>query len=150
MNKPDKAIIKLIDTALEEDQIQHDITTQALIQKDERAQARIIIKEPGIIAGCSLAEHVLHRVDSKLNVEILIKDGSKVTNGDVVMTVEGRAYSILRAERTVLNFLQHLSGIATGRPYPDFVHCKNTPFTSAGLIITACIWVTPFLSKTIT
>jgi len=70
LNKPDKATIKLIDTALAEDQVQHDITTQALISKEEQATARIIAKESGIIAGCTLAEQIFHRIDPKLNVVI--------------------------------------------------------------------------------
>jgi nicotinate-nucleotide pyrophosphorylase (carboxylating) len=113
LNKPDKATIKLIDTALAEDHVNHDITSQALIPRNERAQARVIAKESGIIAGCTLAEQIFHRVDSKLNVEILIKDGSRVSSGDIVMTIEGNAASILKSERVVLNFLQHLSGITT-------------------------------------
>lgn len=113
LNKPDKAITKLIDTALAEDHVRHDITSQALIPTKERAQARIIVKESGVIAGCALAKQIFHRIDSKLNVEILIKDGSRVTSGDIVMTIEGNAASILKSERVVLNFLQHLSGIAT-------------------------------------
>ncbi len=103
----------IIDLALAEDLGHGDVTTEALIPADLRGKASVLIKESGILAGIEIAKEVFRRVDSSLEVEILVKDGARVRPGESVAIVTGKANSILKAERTAINFLQRLSGIAT-------------------------------------
>ena len=78
-----------------------------------QGKASILVKARGILAGGEIAERVFLRVDPSLRVEVLIKDGAEVKPGDIAATVSGKVVSILKAERTALNFLQRLSGIAS-------------------------------------
>ena len=103
----------IIDLALAEDLSHGDITTEVLIPPHLQGKASILIKEAGIVAGGEIAKKVFLRVDPSLEVGVLIKDGTKVKPGDVVASISGRVASILKAERTALNFLQRLSGIAS-------------------------------------
>jgi len=103
----------IIDRALAEDLGWGDVTTDALIPSDQRGSGAIVVKGKGILAGIDIAKRVFHRVDPELKVDISVEDGSTVKPGDVVARVEGRIASILKAERTALNFLQRLSGIAS-------------------------------------
>lgn len=102
----------IVDRALAEDLIWGDITTEALIPGGQRGSGAIVVKGKGILAGIDIAKRVFHRVDPELKVDIILEDGSTVKPGDVVARVKGRIASILKAERTALNFLQWLSGIA--------------------------------------
>jgi len=104
---------QLIDQALDEDLGTGDITTDALIESSQRGSASIRAKSSGVLAGVEVAKQVLLRVDPGLKVNILIGDGSPLKAGDVIARVDGKIASMLKAERTALNFLQHLSGIAT-------------------------------------
>lgn len=104
---------QLIELALQEDLSHGDITTDSLIPDSERGTAYILAKTEGIIAGIEIAREVFLRVDPELHIELLIKDGGKVKPGDIVARLQGRVSSMLKAERLALNFLQHLSGIAT-------------------------------------
>lgn len=113
MNKIDKQIIKLIKNALQEDIKTGDITTKATISKSKKAVGKFLIKADGIIAGLEIAKKVFLAVDPKIKFNIKIKDGSQVKYGDVAAVVYGKAQSLLTAERTALNFLQRMSGIAT-------------------------------------
>jgi len=116
MNKslsPQEQINRIIDLALTEDLGHGDITTEALIWPNLKGKASILIQETGILAGIEVAFKVFHRVDPSLKTEVLLKDGTAVKPGDIAATVSGMVASILKAERTVLNFLQRLSGIAT-------------------------------------
>ncbi|MBK7630763.1 MAG: carboxylating nicotinate-nucleotide diphosphorylase [Ignavibacteriales bacterium] len=108
-----KSIIKIINNALKEDVKTGDITTKATISKSKRAVGNFLVKDVGIIAGLEIAKAVFKTVDSKIKFEIKINDGSKVKNGDIAAIVTGKAQSLLTAERTALNFLQRMSGIAT-------------------------------------
>ncbi len=103
----------LINRAVEEDLGDGDHTTMAVLPAFRKAEAYIICKSEGIIAGTELAEKIFHRFDKNLNVEILIPDGGPVNFGAKVMKILGNAQAILSAERLVLNFLQRMSGIAT-------------------------------------
>jgi len=103
----------LIDLALSEDIGQGDITTEALISDEQQRKAFIVIKEKGTLAGTEIAKQVFLKVDHELKIDILIKDGANVKPGDIIAQIEGKLASILKAERTALNFLQHLSGIAS-------------------------------------
>ena len=110
---PDEQIDSIIDLALAEDISHGDITSQGLIPPELQGKASILAKAGGIIAGGEVAERVFLRVDPSLQVELLIKDGTKVQPGDIVATIFGNVISILKAERVALNFLQRLSGIAS-------------------------------------
>jgi len=102
-----------IDRALAEDLSSGDITTDSLITPETPGKGKLIVKEEGILAGIEVAARVFNKVEPSLDFQKLIHDGSKVTPGDVVATVCGSVSGILKAERTALNFLQHMSGIAT-------------------------------------
>lgn len=104
---------QLIDQALAEDLGQGDVTTEALILETQQSKASVMAKARGIIAGTEVSKQVFLKVDPKLEVDILIKDGAEVKLGDVIARIEGRTASILKAERVALNFLQRLSGIAS-------------------------------------
>ena len=112
----------LIDAALAEDVGAGDFTTLWTVPADRHAQAAIVAKAPGVIAGSEVAVEVFRRVDPALRVDVAAGDGSAVAPGDVVMRIAGSARAILTAERTALNFLQQLSGVATvTRRYVDAV-----------------------------
>jgi len=133
MNKSPSAeeqIDRIIDLALVEDLGHGDITTEVLIPPDLKGKASIIMQEKGILAGIEVARKVFHRVDSALKTEVRVKDGSGVRPGDIVATVSGKVASILKAERLALNFLQRLSGIATGTAeYVTEIHDQTAYIT---------------------
>jgi len=102
-----------VGSALAEDLASGDITTDLLVQSDLEGKAAILVKRDGVLVGIDVAKEVFRQVDPSLHFKALVKDGAKVRKGDAVATVEGKVASMLKAERTALNFLQHLSGIAT-------------------------------------
>ncbi len=104
---------QLIDIALAEDMPYGDITTDAVLKGTEFAEAVFRVKADGVLAGLPVARAVLHRVDPGLGFEEMREDGDHVEEGMAVAQVAGSAVSILKAERLALNFLQHLSGVAT-------------------------------------
>lgn len=107
-------IDRIIETALEEDLTQAgDITSQALFDGSEQAEASIIIKQAGILCGIDIAERTFLKVDPSLTIEIIKYDGQKVDECDIAAKIKGSSRSILTAERTALNFVMHLSGIAS-------------------------------------
>ena len=106
-------LTELIRMALREDVGDGDHSTLACIPPTVQGTAKMVAKQEGILCGCEVGEKVFHEVDPKLKVSLLKHDGDKVCVGDVVMLVEGSSASILTAERTALNFMQRLSGIAT-------------------------------------
>jgi len=103
----------LIALALEEDTSMGDATSQALLPPGLYGEAVVLVKESGVLAGIEVAGRVFARVDAELEYAIRIKDGSPVARGDIAATVRGSVAAILKGERTALNFLQHLSGVAT-------------------------------------
>ncbi len=103
----------LIELALAEDIGSGDVTARYFIPEERRACAFVAVRKDGVVSGVELAARVFSTVDPSLAVEILISDGSRVAAGALLIRVEGSARSILTAERTALNFLQHLSGVAT-------------------------------------
>jgi len=115
--KPDyaneKALQNLIKNALAEDVGDGDHSSLASVPADAKGKAQLIIKDEGILAGVELAEMIFTTVDKKLQVDVKIKDGEKVQKGDIGLIVTGKAQSILKAERLVLNCMQRMSGIAT-------------------------------------
>lgn len=107
------SIQNLIQLALMEDIGSGDITSNSIIPENVKAEALIISKSDGIIAGVDIACEVFHFVDKTIYPEFLVSDGDRIKEGQKLAVVFGLARSILTAERTVLNFLQRLSGIAT-------------------------------------
>ena len=99
--------------ALAEDIGPGDATVQFFIDPHQQAEARIFAKEPATVAGVGVAAEVFARVDPTLEVELVLPDGAFAQTGDTVLTIRGRAGSILTGERVALNFLQRLSGVAT-------------------------------------
>ncbi|MDO8685854.1 MAG: carboxylating nicotinate-nucleotide diphosphorylase [Clostridiales bacterium] len=106
-------IDKIIIAALEEDMPMGDITTDNIIPPSSRSVARLIAKADGVIAGLDVAARVFILLDPEIAFNQLIKDGNKVKKGDVICEIEGSTAAMLKAERTALNLLQHMSGIAT-------------------------------------
>jgi nicotinate-nucleotide pyrophosphorylase (carboxylating) len=103
----------IIDRALAEDVGAGDVTTQATVSEDARARATIRQKAPGVISGLAAAEAVFRRLDPEVEIERLGPEGEWREAGAPVLRVEGSARAVLIAERTALNFLGRLSGIAT-------------------------------------
>lgn len=99
--------------ALKEDIGTGDVTSQYFVLDDRLARAFVTVRKEGVISGMEMAAAVFLEVDPSLFVQVLVADGSKVAPGTMLMKVEGKARSILTAERTALNFLQRLSGVAT-------------------------------------
>lgn len=108
-----EAISRFIRAALTEDIGSGDHSTLAAVPANALRQARLLIKDNGILAGVELASLIFHEVDAELQVNNLLADGADVRYGDIGLTVSGRAQSILQAERLVLNCMQRMSGIAT-------------------------------------
>jgi nicotinate-nucleotide pyrophosphorylase (carboxylating) len=102
-----------IKQALDEDLGNGDHTSLACISYNAKQQARLLVKQSGIIAGVELAEKIFSYYDKSLEFKCLIPDGSPVTKGDIVFTVHGSSQSILSCERLVLNCMQRMSGIST-------------------------------------
>ncbi|MCB9481477.1 MAG: carboxylating nicotinate-nucleotide diphosphorylase [Desulfobacteraceae bacterium] len=129
---------KLIDLALLEDIGSGDITTQCVIDNEKKGSAVIKAKEPFVLCGTDVAKRVFLRVDPEISIVKSFEDGSKLNKGDVILKAFGSMASLLKAERTALNFLQRLSGISTNtskyveklKNYPDVRLCdtrKTTP-----------------------
>lgn len=113
MKTKDELIDALLDLAFAEDLGDGDHTTLSTIPADAKGRSRLIIKEKGILAGVDIAEKVLHKVDPSIKVDVFIHDGAEVNPGDIAFTAEGPVRSLLVAERTMLNILQRMSGVAT-------------------------------------
>ncbi len=99
--------------ALAEDIGEGDVTSSFFVPENRMARAFVTVRKEGVISGMELAEQVFRAVDQSLEIQLLVDDGSKCAPGAMLMKVEGKARSILTAERTALNFLQRLSGVAT-------------------------------------
>lgn len=106
--------MEAVQRALDEDlQATGDITSRALIQPGSKGRAEIIMREPGVVAGLPLASMVFRLLDNKINFQSLVNDGEHLQGDSVIATLDGSVLTILEGERTALNFLQRLSGIAT-------------------------------------
>lgn len=103
----------IIDNALKEDIGDGDHSSLSCVPKDATGKARLLVKEPGVIAGIELAGRIFKRFDPSLKIETFFNDGDEVKPGDVAFIVSGKSISILSTERLVLNFMQRMSGIAT-------------------------------------
>jgi nicotinate-nucleotide pyrophosphorylase (carboxylating) len=122
----------LIERALSEDIGAGDLTAQYFVPADRKATALMVARQEGVIAGAALAREVFLRVDPSLEVAVMIEDGARVTTGAIVMKISGSARGILTAERTALNFMQHLSGIAT----QTYEYVKGVEGTKARILDT--------------
>lgn len=106
-------IDKIITTALEEDIHYVDVTTDYLLDDSHTSNAYYIAKDDGILCGIDIAKRVFELVGGDFQMEILIKDGEPVKKGDIIARISGSTRTLLKGERTALNILQHMSGIAT-------------------------------------
>jgi len=129
----------IIDTALEEDVGPGDITTSAIIDSSLKGKAQLLAKEEILLAGIGIFSRVFSRLDPEIVVECRYHDGDVIRKGVAIGTVTGSMRGILSAERTALNFLQHLSGIATltsqyvEKTDPSTVRVIDTRKTTPGL-----------------
>jgi nicotinate-nucleotide pyrophosphorylase (carboxylating) len=105
--------LRLIGMALDEDKGSGDWTTRWVVPARTRGHGRIIAKAEGVIAGLAVASAVFTRLDPRVEIRSELTDGARVADGDIVCTIRGPARTILTGERTALNFMQRLSGIAT-------------------------------------
>lgn len=120
MKTKDELIDTLLDLAFAEDIGDGDHTTLSTIPADAMGRSKLLVKEKGVIAGVGIAEKVLKKVDSSIKMNVLINDGEEVNPGDIAFTAEGPVRSLLVAERTMLNIMQRMSGVATmTRKYQD-------------------------------
>jgi nicotinate-nucleotide pyrophosphorylase (carboxylating) len=103
----------LLEAAIEEDSARHDVTTLALVPPERTAHAEIVARESGVLCGLPLAGHLTALFDPELEFEQRMRDGERVAPGARVAGLRGPAGSMLSLERTMLNFLQRLSGIST-------------------------------------
>ncbi len=120
MKTTDELIDDLLNLAFAEDLGDGDHTTLSTIPADAMGRSRLIIKEDGILAGVDIAEKVLHKLVPTIKMTVMLKDGTEVKKGDIAFTAEGPVRSLLIAERTMLNIMQRMSGVATmTRRYQD-------------------------------
>ena len=106
------AINSKVSEALSEDSVSDDLTSQATITQSQVSEARFVTRKSGVIAGCLVAAAVLEQCGIK-EYELLVKDGQEVSANTELIRLKAETRAILKAERTALNFLSHLSGIAT-------------------------------------
>jgi len=113
MKSTDELIDDLLTLAFAEDVGDGDATTLSTIPADAMGRQRLLVKEEGILAGVEIARKVFEKFDSSLKMEVFINDGAHVKPGDIAFVVEGHTRSLLQTERTMLNIMQRMSGIAT-------------------------------------
>ncbi len=117
-----KTVGALISAALREDMPHGDITSESLIPKKSLSRALLLAKAPGVLAGIDIARRVFRRLDPNTSFNILVRDGERFQPGEVLAEIEGLSIVLLEGERTALNFVQRMSGIATTtRAYVDAV-----------------------------
>lgn len=103
-----------------------DHSAKSCLDENEFKRARLIIKDDGVLAGMGMAEKIFREVDRDLKLKVLLNDGTQVKYGDIGLEVEGKATSLLLAERLVLNTMQRMSGIATKtREFVDLISHTN-------------------------
>ena len=124
---PDELIDGLIALAFAEDLGDGDHTTLCCIPPEAKGKSRLLVKEPGILAGVAVARRIFTYFDPALQMTVALDDGAEVTSGDVAFTVEGYVRSLLQTERLVLNVMQRMSGIATtARRYVNLLEGTKT------------------------
>ena len=110
---PQFTIDDVIKRAIQEDINYVDVTTDYLLSDDAVTTANYVAKDSGVVAGVGIAVRVYELLDSTVECEILKQDGDAVQKGDIILTLKGKTKTLLKGERTSLNLIQHLSGIAT-------------------------------------
>ena len=110
---PKEYLLKHIELSLSEDIGDGDHSSLACISKSETNKAKLVAKQEGIICGIDIAREVYALVDKSIKFTAMMKDGDRIKKGDIIFRVEGSAIGILTSERTALNYMQRLSGIAT-------------------------------------
>jgi nicotinate-nucleotide pyrophosphorylase (carboxylating) len=110
---PRHQVLAIVQRALEEDIGAGDVTTDNAVPPDQRSRAVLLAKQDGVLCGGPVFAETLRMVDPAATVELLVPDGARIARGDVVARVEGPTRALLTGERTALNFVQRLSGIAT-------------------------------------
>ena len=113
MKLPQFYIDDLIKRAITEDINYIDVTTDYLVPDGSVSTARLISKDKGVVAGIEIGMHVFEMLDNTVEISILKPDGSPVVKGDVIAEIKGSTATLLKGERTALNLMQHMSGIAT-------------------------------------
>ncbi|RKY89255.1 carboxylating nicotinate-nucleotide diphosphorylase [candidate division KSB1 bacterium] len=113
LNQYREKIDEIIEKALEEDIGKEDVTTRAIFKSKKIAQATVFSKENGILAGIPILQSVFRKVDPELTINPELQDGGKIKKDSKIVSITGNIVSILKGERTALNFLGRLSGIAT-------------------------------------
>lgn len=116
---------KFVTGAIAEDSGSGDHTSLAIISKSQKGKMQLLVKEEGILAGVSAAKEIFKIIDKNIRVKILMKDGTRVKNGDIAFIAQGSTRNMLLAERLVLNVMQRMSGIATKTAYLQSL-CKGT------------------------
>ena len=106
-------IDQFIDIVIREDIGDGDHSSRSCIPESAEGKMYLLVKENGILAGVDIAKKIFARIDQNIELDVLIEDGTSVQVGDIVMNVSGRVWSLLQAERLVLNVMQRMSGIAT-------------------------------------
>ncbi len=106
-------ILRLIDTALDEDRVGSDYTTLATVPSSVKASARIVARQDLCLAGLSIVQFLFRRFDPQIRFEVSYRDGEWVKAGETIIAVGGLAHALLLVERTALNFLGRLCGVAT-------------------------------------
>lgn len=123
-------IDKLIRTALEEDIHYMDVTTDNLLPDSHTSEAYYLAKDTGVLCGIGIAKRVFELVGGQFQMDIRMQDGEIVQKGDIIATISGSTKTLLKGERTALNILQHMSGIATAtRKCVDLVAGTNAKIT---------------------
>ena len=113
MNLPIFYVDDLIQRAITEDINYIDVTSDYLLEDDDMSQAYWVSKDSGVVAGLDIGLRVFTLLDPAIVIETKVKDGDRVEKGDILATMEGPTKSLLKGERTALNLVQHMSGIAT-------------------------------------
>jgi nicotinate-nucleotide pyrophosphorylase (carboxylating) len=122
-----KAMDAAIEAALREDMPKGDITSESIIPSDARSEAFFLAKEEGVLAGMDVASRVFGKIDVSVIFIERFRDGSRFNRGDKLARMKGPTIALLKGERTALNFLQHLCGVATvTRQYVDAIAGTKT------------------------
>lgn len=116
----DSSLIRLIQFAIREDLGTGDITSDLSIPRDATAAARFLMKQDGVVCGLPMLPLVFREFSSDVDIELKVNEGDRIKSGTVIALVEGPAHALLAGERTALNFIQRMSGVATkSRQYVD-------------------------------
>lgn len=114
MNQDQKRLLdEFIDRALLEDVGSGDVTSMACIAPESKSKARLLVKDPGVLAGVAVAKRIFEKVDPAVDFVQLMDDGSAISYGDIAFEVEANTQALLKAERLALNVMQRMTGIAT-------------------------------------